>query len=81
MATNEKTPMNNAAIGKNGYIGTLKGLGNSGSFLLRRSNAIIDTIYNVRAPKTEMVMISAVFPVTNATIPIAIFISKAFDGV
>src|SRR5437667_2101310 len=81
IATNENTAMINAINGKKGYIGTLNGLSNCGSFFLNRSNAIMDTIYNVNAPKTEMVMISDVFPVSKAIIPIAIFTSNAFDGV
>lgn len=81
MATNETTAITNAITGKAGYIGTLKGRSNCGSVFLSRSNAIIDTIYNVSAPKTEMVMISDVFPVSNAIMPIAIFTSNALDGV
>ena len=73
--------MINATIGNNGYMGTLNGLSNCGSFLLNLSNEIIDTIYRVKAPKTEMVMISDVFPVSRAIIPMAMFISSAFDGV
>ena len=53
----------------------------AGSFFLNCKNAIIDTIYNVNAPNTEMVMISDVFPVSNAMIPITIFTSNALEGV
>ena len=81
MAANETIAITKAITGKAGYIGTLKGLSNCGSFFLNRNNAIIDTIYKVNAPKTEIVMISAVFPVSKAIIPIAIFTSNAFDGV
>jgi len=73
--------MNNAATGNKGYIGTLKGRSNCGSFFLSRNKAIIDTIYNVSAPNTEMVMISAVLPVSRAMMPITIFTSSALDGV
>ena len=73
--------MINAMIGNKGYIGTLNGLSNCGSFFLSLSNEIIDTIYRVKAPKTEMVMISDVFPVSRAIIPMAMFTSSAFDGV
>ena len=81
MVTKEKTEINNATTGKYGYQGTLKGRNNCGSFLLNCNNAIIETMYRVSAPKTEMVMISEVLPVSNATIPINIFISKALAGV
>ena len=73
--------MINAVTGNTGYIGTLKGRIKPGSFFLNLNMAIIDTIYNVKAPKTEMVMISAVFPVSNAMIPIAMFSNNAFEGV
>ena len=73
--------MINAMTGNKGYIGTLNGLSNWGSFFLNLSNEIIDTIYRVKAPKTEIVMISDVFPVRRAIIPIAIFTNNAFDGV
>ena len=81
MAINETVAMIRAITGKKGYIGTLKGLSNCGSFFLNRNSAIIDIIYNVNAPKTEIVMISDVFPVSNAMMPIAIFTNNAFDGV
>ena len=73
--------MVNAVTGKAGYIGTLNGRSNCGSVFLSRSSAIIDIIYNVNAPKTEIVMISDVFPVSKAMMPIAIFANNAFDGV
>ena len=73
--------MINAMMGNKGYIGTLNGLSNCGSFFLNLSNEIIDTIYRVKAPKTEMVMISDVFPVSRAIIPIAMFTRSAFEGV
>ena len=81
IATKETTAMINAVSGKTGYMGTLKGRSNCGSVFLSLSNAIIDTIYNVNAPKTEMVMISDVLPVTKAIMPIAMFITNALDGV
>ena len=73
--------MISATTGKTGYMGTLNGRSNFGSFFLSRNNAIMDTIYNVSAPKTEMVMISDVLPVSRAIIPIPIFTSNAFAGV
>ncbi len=73
--------MTNAINGKAGYIGTLNGRSNCGSFFLSRSSAIMDIIYNVSAPNTEMVMISDVLPVSNAMIPITIFTSNALEGV
>ena len=81
MATKDTRAITKAITGKAGYIGTLKGRSNCGSFFLNRNKAIIDTIYKVNAPNTEMVIISAVFPVSKAIIPIAIFTSNAFDGV
>lgn len=77
----DRMAITKAIIGKAGYEGTLKGRGKSGSFFLSRSIAIIEMIYSVNAPNTEMVMISAVLFVNNARIPIAIFISNAFAGV
>ena len=73
--------MINATFGNNGYIGTLNGLSNCGSFFLSLNNETIETIYRVKAPKTEMVMISDVFPVSKAIIPIPMFTNSAFDGV
>lgn len=81
IATKEKTAMAKAITGKKGYTGTLNGRSNAGSFFLRRSSDIMEIIYNVRAPKTEMVMISDVLPVSKARMPIAIFTKRAFDGV
>ena len=37
-----------------GYIGTLNGRSNLWFFFLSRNNAIMDTIYNVSAPNTEI---------------------------
>ena len=73
--------MTSATTGKTGYMGTLNGRSSCGSFFLSRNNAIIDTIYNVNAPNTEIVMISDVLPVSKAIIPIPIFTSNALDGV
>lgn len=81
MAAKETTAITRATTGKAGYIGTLKGRSICGSFFLSRKRAIMDMMYSVNAPKTEMVMISAVFPVSKAIIPIPIFTNKAFDGV
>ena len=44
--------MNNAATGNKGYIGTLKGRSNCGSFFLSRSKAIIDA-YRRDYPKAS----------------------------
>ena len=68
-------------IGKAGYMGTLNGRTRFGSFFRSLSRAIIDMIYKVSAPNTDMVMISAVFPVNNAMIPMNILIKRAFAGV
>ena len=73
--------MISAITGKTGYMGTLNGRSSCGSFFLNRNNAIMDTIYNVNAPNTEIVMISDVFPVSKAMIPITIFTSNALAGV
>ena len=70
-----------ATRGNIGYTGTLNGRANRGSVFLNRNNAIIETIYKVSAPNTEIVMISDVFPVSNAIIPITILTSNAFAGV
>ena len=81
MATKETTAITSAISGNAGYMGTLKGRSNCGSFFLSRNKAIMDTIYKVSAPNTEMVIISDVLPVINAIIPITIFTNKAFTGV
>ena len=81
MATKEMIAIISAVMGNKGYIGTLNGRSNNGSFFLSRNCDIIDMIYKVNAPNTEMVMISAVLPVSKAMIPMTIFISKALDGV
>ena len=81
IATNEKIAIINATTGKTGYMGTLKGRSSMGSFFLSLNKAIMDTIYNVKAPNTEMVMISDVLPVSNAMMPIAIFTNSALAGV
>jgi hypothetical protein len=73
--------MDNATNGKTGYMGTLKGLSNIGSVFLSFSRAIMETMYNVSAPNTEMVMISEVFPVASAMMPIIIFTNNALAGV
>ena len=73
--------MISATTGNTGYIGTLNGRFKPGSFFLNLNNAIIDTMYNVNAPNTEIVMISEVLPVSNAIIPITIFSNNAFEGV
>ena len=70
-----------AIKGNAGYAGTLKGRSNPGSVFLNLRNEIIDTIYNVSAPNTEIVIISDVLPVNKAMIPTAIFTSKALAGV
>ena len=81
MATKDITAITRAVIGNKGYIGTLKGRSNRGSFFLNCNWDIMEIIYNVKAPNTEIVMISAVLPVSNAIIPITKFISNAFEGV
>ena len=81
MATNEIIAITKAVTGKRGYIGTLKGRTICASFFLNCKREIIDTMYNVSAPNTEMVMISDVLPVSNAIIPITIFTSSALEGV
>ena len=78
---NETNAMINATTGNTGYIGTLNGLSSNGSFFLSRNSAIIDIIYNVSAPNTEMMIISPVLPVSNAMMPIPIFTNKALEGV
>ena len=75
------TPITRATIGKTGYKGTLKGRTRPGSFFLSRNSAIIETMYNVKAPKTDKVMISDVFPVSNEMIPMIIFTRSALAGV
>lgn len=81
MAINDTTAIINAVIGKDGYIGTLNGFSSCGSFFRSCNIAIIEMIYNVNAPKTEMVIISAVFPVSNAMMPMSIFTINALEGV
>lgn len=73
--------MTNAMTGEAGYNGTLKGRFKSGSLLRNQSKDIIERIYKVRAPNTEIVMISTVLPVHKAIMPISILISKALTGV
>jgi hypothetical protein len=41
----------------------------------------METIYNTNAPKQAIVIISAVFPVNNATMPMSILTTSAFVGV
>ena len=77
MAVKEKMAIANATIGNTGYMGTLKGLSKLGSFFLSCSRDIMDMIYNVSAPKTEIVIMIAVLPDINAMMPITIFPSKA----
>ncbi len=77
----ETVAITNAINGKNGYIGTLKGRFNCGSFFLSWRKAIMDTMYSVKAPNTAIVMISDVFPVSSAIIPMIIFASNALEGV
>ena len=81
IATNEKVAIDSANIGKMGYIGTLNGLFISGSFLGKAKKAIMEMMYSVSAPKHAMVMISPVFPVSKAKIPMAMFTMSAFAGV
>ena len=81
IATNEMTAIIKAIKGNAGYAGTLNGRSNPGSVFLSLSNEIIDTMYNVSAPNTEMVIISEVLPVSNAMIPTTIFNNKALEGV
>ena len=75
--------MTSATTGKKGYSGTLKGLSSPGSVRLRRNNEIMEIIYKVRAPKTEMTIISRVFLFnrSSVTIPIAEFTRSAIAGV
>ena len=81
MAINEKTAMVRAINGKAGYNGTLNGLTRVGSDFLSLITEIIEIIYNESAPNTDMVMISAVLPVSNAMMPMTIFTINAFAGV
>ncbi len=81
MAIKEIRAMTKAINGKAGYTGTLKGLLSWGSFFLKASSDAIDIMYSVNAPKTEIVIISEVLPLSSATIPIAILISNALAGV
>ena len=73
--------MTKAITGEAGYNGTLKGRFKSGSLFRNLSNEIMERMYKVSAPNTEMVMISTVLPVHKAKMPISILISKAFTGV
>jgi len=41
----------------------------------------MEIIYKVSAPNTDMVIISAVLPVSKATMPMIIFNMSAFAGV
>ena len=70
-----------ATIGNTGYHGVLNGRSRSGCLRLNTISEIIEKIYKVKAPKTDMVMISAVLPVSKAIIPTIIFTSKALAGV
>jgi len=81
MATIETTAINNAINGKKGYIGTRKGRGISGEFFLNIKTEIIAKMYNAMAPKQAMVMMSPVFPVNKAMMPISIFKTSALAGV
>ena len=65
------------SIGVYGNKGTLKGLWASGSFLRKARRENMEIIYNIKAPKTEMVMISSVLPVSKISIPIHILKSRA----
>ncbi len=78
---NETVAITNAITGKKGYIGTLKGRFNCGSFFLSWMKAIMDTMYSVRAPNTAIMMISDVFPVSKVMMPMLIFTSNALEGV
>lgn len=71
----------NAMMGVKGYRGTKNGLFKWGSDLRNLSKASIETIYKVRAPKTEMIMISPVLPVHKMIIPRVALKSNAFAGV
>ena len=71
----------NAITGNTGYKGTLKGRIIPGSFFLNCKRETMDIIYKVKAPKTEIVMISEVLPVSNAIVPIPKLTSKALAGV
>ena len=73
--------MTRAITGKKGYRGTLKGRCNCGSFFLSCRKVIIDKMYKVKAPNTDIVMISDVLPVSNAIMPIIMFTNRALDGV
>ena len=81
MAAKETIAITNAVTGNKGYMGTLNGRSNSGSFFLSCNNAIIEMMYKVKAPNTEIVIISDVLPVNKATMPMSIFINNALDGV
>ena len=81
MAINEKTAIVRAINGNAGYRGTLNGLTSVGSDFLSLITEIIEIMYKESAPNTEMVMISAVFPVSKATMPMIIFTINAFAGV
>ena len=78
---NETIAITKATIGNNGYIGTLKGRVNSGSFLRSAITLIIEMIYKVSAPKTAIVIISEVLPVNKAITPMIMLMNKAFEGV
>lgn len=75
------TAMVKAIIGVIGYSGTLNGLSISGKLRLNLMTDIIERIYRLSAPKQAMVMMSPVFPVNNATIPIREFTISALAGV
>ena len=61
--------MSKASIGNRGYSGTLKGLCRFGSLFRSLIKAIMDKMYKLSAPNTEIVMISAVLSVNSAIIP------------
>ena len=81
IATRQMLEITRATAGNIGYIGTLNGLSIAGSFFLRAKSEIMAMMYNVSAPKQAIVIISPVFPVSKATMPIPILTNKAFEGV
>ena len=81
IATSDTLAMINAMMGKNGYMGVLNGRANADSFFLSTNTAIIEITYNVNAAKHDMMMISPVLPVSNATMPMSIFNNNALAGV
>lgn len=81
IATIETSAITKAIRGKKGYIGTLNGRGISGRFFLNIKTEIIAKMYKAIAPKQAIVIMSPVFPVNNAIMPISIFSIKALAGV